>query len=201
MARADDDEEFAEYAVVALPRLRRIAFLLCEDRHRADDLAQSALTRTYVHWHRARAAENRDAYVGAILMNVFLGEQRTAWWRRTTVHASPELAMPEAQLSAGEGISAEELLDLRSALRMLPPRQRAVIVLRYYCDYSIEQTAQVLGCTAGTVKSQTSKALLRLRGILIPLHEQGHDSVEPSYGVQAAVPSLPVKTSITGREL
>lgn len=77
MATIDDEDEFAEYAANALPRLRRIAFLLCQDWHRADDLTQSALARLYVHWRRAKAADDLDAYLRAILMNVFLAEQRT----------------------------------------------------------------------------------------------------------------------------
>jgi RNA polymerase sigma-70 factor (sigma-E family) len=166
----DPEGEFAEYAAGALPRLRRIAFLLCQDWHRADDLTQSALTNLYVHWRRARAAENRDAYVGAILTNAFLAEQRTAWWKRTSVRAEPDAEPPAfgAPGGGGRGLPVEELLDLRAALHTLAPRRRATVVLRYYCDYSIEQTAQLLGCSTGTVKSQTAKALAQLRDALEP---------------------------------
>jgi RNA polymerase sigma-70 factor (sigma-E family) len=183
MAGIDDEEEFAEYAAGSLPRLRRIAFLLCQDWHRADDLTQSALTNLYVHWRRAKAAENRDAYVGAILMNAYLAEQRTAWWKRTSVRPEP-VGEPSAALAtaaAGRGAPVEELLDLRAALRTLAPRRRATVVLRYYCDYSVEQTAQLLGCSAGTVKSQTAKALLQLRGALEP-----QDAVGGAEGAEAA---------------
>jgi RNA polymerase sigma-70 factor (sigma-E family) len=173
MAAIADEDEFAEYAANALPRLRRIAFLLCQDWHRADDLTQSALTRLYLHWRRAKAAENPDAYLGAILMNVYLSEQRTSWWKRTSVRSEPTEAAPAAWAGASGGAGGhhdqlEDLLDLRAALQTLPPRRRATIVLRYYCDYSVEQTAQLLGCSPGTVKSQTSKALTQLRDVLEP---------------------------------
>jgi RNA polymerase sigma-70 factor (sigma-E family) len=168
-----DEDEFAEYAANALPRLRRIAFLLCQDWHRADDLTQSALTRLYLHWRRARRAENLDAYLGAILMNVYLSEQRTSWWRRTSVRSEPTEAAPDAWAGAGGSAGGhrdrvEDLLDLRAALQTLAPRRRATIVLRYYCDYSVEQTAQLLGCSPGTVKSQTARALAQLRDELEP---------------------------------
>ena len=170
MARIADEDEFAEYAANALPRLRRIAFLLCQDWHRADDLTQSALTRLYLHWRRAKTADNLDAYVGAILMNVYLSEQRTSWWKRTSVRSEPTEAAPAtwAGGAGGHGYQVENLLDLRAALQTLAPRRRATVVLRYYCDYSIEQTAQLLGCSPGTVKSQTSKALTQLRYLLEP---------------------------------
>lgn len=161
MAGNDDEGDFADYAAGALARLRRVAFLLCQDWHRADDLTQNALTRLYTHWRRARTVENLDAYVGTILLNAFLSEQRTAWWRRTSVRPEPGESLPRA--ADDDGAHVEELLDLRAALRTLAPRKRAVVVLRYYCDYSVEQTAQILGCSAGTVKSQTSKALAQLK--------------------------------------
>ena len=162
MAGTQDEEAFAEYAAGALARLRRIAFLLCQDWHRADDLTQNALTRLYVHWRRAGSVENLDAYVGTILFNAYLSEQRTSWWKRTHVRSEPGELRPAAGTAAeaaGDGAArVEEILDLRAALHTLAPRRRAVVVLRYYCDYSVEQTAQVLGCSTGTVKSQTSRA-------------------------------------------
>jgi RNA polymerase sigma-70 factor (sigma-E family) len=173
MAGIADEDEFAEYAANALPRLRRIAFLLCQDWHRADDLTQSALTRLYLHWRRAKAADNLDAYLGAILMNVYLSEQRTSWWKRTSVRSEPTEASPDTWAGGGgDHDQVEDLLDLRAALQTLAPRRRATIVLRYYCDYSVEQTAQLLGCSPGTVKSQTAKALTQLRDVLEPDDEE-----------------------------
>jgi RNA polymerase sigma-70 factor (sigma-E family) len=163
MAGNDDEDAFAEYAAGALARLRRIAYLLCQDWHRAEDLTQIALTKLYVHWRRASAADNLDAYVSAILMNAYLSEQRTSWRRRTHVFADAADLLPPA---ADAEAPPEDALDLRAALRTLPPGRRAIVVLRYYCDYSIDQTAQLLGCSAGTVKSQTSRALTQLRDVL-----------------------------------
>jgi RNA polymerase sigma-70 factor (sigma-E family) len=166
MVGKSDEEEFVEYAAEALPRLRRIAYLLCQDWHRADDLTQSTLTQVFVHWRRTKAAENRDAYIGAILTNAFLSEQRTSWWKHTTVRAEPVEPRPDG--TGDERAPVEDVLDLRAALHTLSPRRRATIVLRYYCDYSVEQTALLLGCSPGTVKSLTSKAIVQLRDVLSP---------------------------------
>ena len=196
MAVIADEDEFAEYAANALPRLRRIAFLLCQDWHRADDLTQSALTRLYLHWRRAKGADNLDAYLGAILMNVYLSEQRTSWWKRTSVRSEPTEAAPAAWADGGGSAGGhhdqvEDLLDLRAALQTLAPRRRATIVLRYYCDYSIEQTAQALGCSPGTVKSQTAKALTQLRDVLEP-DDAGADADADSDRTEtAAIESAP----------
>jgi RNA polymerase sigma-70 factor (sigma-E family) len=170
MTRADHDGDFTAYVETQIPSLRRVAFLLCQDWHRADDLTQTALTRLYVHWRRASQAENRDAYLRAILLNVYLAEQRTSWWKRTDPQPESDLDHEEP---AGRGAAPDldALLDLRAAMKDLPPRRRAAVVLRYYCDLTVEQTAELLGCTAGTVKSQTSKALAQLREALGPLSE------------------------------
>ena len=210
MAGNEDEEAFSEYAAGALPRLRRIAFLLCQDWHRADDLTQNTLTRLYVHWRRAASVQNLDAYVGAILFNVFLSEQRTSWWKRTHVRSEPgELLSPDAAAvgpgaEGGGRAAVEDLLDLRAALHTLSPRRRAVIVLRYYCDYSIEQTAQVLDCSIGTIKSQTSRALEQLRDVLDPPTPTPTSPPPPASGAAAAPvrpsPSYRVVPSAPGRK-
>lgn len=202
MSGIDDEQGYAQYAAVALPRLRRIAYLLCQDWHRADDLTQNALTRLYVHWQRARKAENLDAYVGEILLNVYLAEQRTHWWKRTSVRAEPGepggesgAALASASGAVWGAVGVDESLDLRAALLTLPPRRRATVVLRFYCDFSIEQTAQLLGCTTGTVKSQTAKALAQLRGVL----ENGVDDSGDSSGDIGARRASEVQPSVPGR--
>src|SRR5258707_2488446 len=96
-------------------------------------------------------------------MNAYLSEQRTSWWKRTHVDPDAGELLPAAD---SERAPVEDLLDLRSALHRLAPGRRAIVVLRYYCDYSIEQTAQILGCSIGTVKSQTSRALGQRRVVL-----------------------------------
>jgi RNA polymerase sigma-70 factor (sigma-E family) len=158
MTTAQDDD-FAAYAAASIPSLRRLALLLCRNWHDADDLVQAALSKLCQHWHRAAAADSTDAYVRAILVREFVRGRRTAWARRVRVTAQPpEIRAPVADLDA--------LLDLQAAMTVLAPRQRAVLVLRYYCDLDVTQTAQALGCTPGTIKSQTAKALSTLRRTL-----------------------------------
>ena len=192
MARADVEGEFTAYVAAQLPSLRRTAFLLCQDWHRADDLTQTAITRLYVHWRRASNAGNMDAYLRAILLNVFLGEQRTGWWKRTRPHAAPEheAALPQT----GAPPDVEALLDLRAALEGLAPRRRAAVVLRYYCDLSIEETARMLGCSEGTVKSQTSKGLAQLRDALDPFPVATNMPTTPTSPTTAISPSTPGRT-------
>jgi RNA polymerase sigma-70 factor (sigma-E family) len=153
------DDEFTQYVAARLAAFRRLAFLLCQDWHRADDLVQATITRLYVHWSRASAVEHTDAYVRTILVREFLGEQRSGWARRVSLH-------PEAPERPDLPPDRDAVLDVRAALVAIPPRQRATLVLRFYCDLSVEQTAELLGCSAGTVKSQTAKGLAALRARL-----------------------------------
>jgi RNA polymerase sigma-70 factor (sigma-E family) len=157
------DDEFTQYVTARLPWLGRVAYLLCQDRHRSEDLVQTAITRLYVHWRRAVAADNLDGYARTILVRVYLSERSSAWSRR--VRVLPALPDHTAPARAAD-VDAE--LDLRAALARLAPRQRAAVVLRYYCDLSVDQTAAVLGCSAGTVKSQTARGLDTLRRLVAP---------------------------------
>jgi RNA polymerase sigma-70 factor (sigma-E family) len=159
VTRAGRDREFTDYVGARSGWLRRIAFLLCQDWDHSDDLVQAAFTSLYVHWSRIRGADHLDAYTRTILVRVYLGEQRSGWARKVTLAAW----LPE---EVSETPDQEAALDVREALTALPPRQRATIVLRYYCDLNIDQTATALGCSAGTVKSQTSKGLVALRQAL-----------------------------------
>jgi RNA polymerase sigma-70 factor (sigma-E family) len=172
---APRDQEFADYVTASLGRLRRLAYLLCQDRDRTDDLVQAAITRLYVHWGRARSVEHIDAYVRTILVRVYLNDRRSPW--ATNVDLSRDL--PDTASAAAD---RDDALDLRAALAGLPPRQRATLVLRFYCDLSVEQTAAQLGCSAGTVKSQTAKGLAVLRGRL------GADADHPADAAGPAVP-------------
>jgi len=156
------DDEYTEYISARMMSLRRTAYLLCQDWHRADDLVQAAITKLYVHWSRARAADHIDAYARTVLVREFLGERRSAWARRVRLDGQLTRA------STGETSDHDALLDLRAALGAVPPRQRATLVLRFYCDLNVEQTAQILGCSPGTVKSQTVKGLAALRRALDP---------------------------------
>lgn len=154
------DAEFTEYVSARAAELRRVAYLLCQDWHHADDLVQDAITRLYLHWNRARAVEHLDAYARVVLIREFLGERRSGWARRATTGRVPDLPGPSPDHDA--------VVDLRAALAELPARQRATLVLRFYCDLNIDQAAEALGCSAGTVKSQTAKGLDALRRALQP---------------------------------
>ncbi|TQS46103.1 SigE family RNA polymerase sigma factor [Cryptosporangium phraense] len=153
------EQAYREFAQGHLPGLHRLAYVLCQDWHRADDLVQGALLQLYVHWDKASAATDRAAYARTVLVRVFLNERRTSWSRRVVLVDSP----PEL---AGASPEVEDSVTLRTALAALPPRQRAVLVLRFYTDLSVDQTADALSCSPGTVKSQTSKALATLRRAL-----------------------------------
>ncbi len=158
-------DDFTEYVTARAGWLRKVAYLLCGDWHRADDLVQSAITRLYANWARASRADNLDGYARRTLVNTFLAEQRTSWWRRVDLRGT-EHERPEP----GEDVDAA--LDLRAALARLPARQRATVVLRYFSDLPVSETAQALGCSEGTVKSQTSKAVETLRELLgTPIRE------------------------------
>lgn len=154
--------------------MRRIAYLLCQDWQRADDLVQVTITRLYVRWDRARTLEHIDGYARTMLIREYLGEQRSGWSRRVSLDA----AVPD---TPGPVADCDTAIDLRAALASLPPRQRATVVLRYYCDLSVEQSAELLGCSTGTVKSQTAKAIGALRGRLDPIEASATPSVPPSF--------------------
>lgn len=167
------DAEFTEYVSARLTALRRVAYLLCQDWHCADDLVQAAITRLYVHWGRARAVDHTDAYARVILVREFLSERRSPWARRVTLSDQ----LPEPADTAADHAAA---LDVRTALAELPRRQRATLVLRFYCDLNVDQTARILRCSPGTVKSQTAKGLDSLRRALEPAGTPGPDRERPA---------------------
>ena len=152
----DRDAEFTRFVGERTAWLRKVAFLLCQDWHRADDLVQTTITQAYVHWRRVRSADDQDAYVRRMLVNAFLAERRAGWLSRVSLTAQP----PERP---GHDPDATTGIALRAALAEIPPRQRAALVLRYFCDLTVEDTADALGCSIGTVKSQTARGLVALR--------------------------------------
>ena len=163
------DAEFTEFVAMRMTALRRVAYLLCQDWHRADDLVQVAITRLYANWHRASVMDHTEAYVRTILVREYISERRSGWARRVSLDGGvPERTSPQPDRDA--------MLDMSAALAGLPPRQRATIVLRFYCDLTVDQVAEVLGCTAGTVKSQTAKGLSALRLALEPSESNGSDA-------------------------
>ncbi|MCP2248549.1 SigE family RNA polymerase sigma factor [Lentzea aerocolonigenes] len=153
----DRDREFGEYVDARALVMRRTAFLLCGDWHRAEDIVQTALIKLYGAWSRVRR-DSVDAYARKVLVRTAIDDGRRGFFQRErTVDAVPE--SPVADHSSD--------LDLKLALDALPPGQRAVVVLRYWEDLSITETARILGRTEGTVKSQAAKGLAALRDLLV----------------------------------
>ncbi|MEU3958299.1 SigE family RNA polymerase sigma factor [Streptomyces buecherae] len=166
MREAVREREFREYAEARQAHLRRNAYLLCGDWHLAQDLTQTTLMKLYAAWGRVRRDGNVDAYARTILTRTFIDQHRKGRWREETVEEVPEA--PEAEADA-----PELRLVMRSALMELPPRYRAVLVLRFWEDWSVEQTAEALRVTPGTVKSQSARGLKRLRGLVEGLVGEG----------------------------
>jgi RNA polymerase sigma-70 factor (sigma-E family) len=155
---AADEGAFRAYAVTRRPALRRTAFLLCGDWHQADDLVQATMVKLYVAWPRIRSSEPPDGYTHRILVRCYLDERRRPWRRESPVEMVADIGAPVNP--------TDELLDLRAALGQLPRRQRATLLMRFWLDASVAQTADALGCSEGTVKSQTARAVTTLRGLL-----------------------------------
>ncbi|WP_296603327.1 SigE family RNA polymerase sigma factor [Nocardioides sp.] len=151
---------FERFVAESSDRLVRTAYLLCGDRGHAEDLVQTALLRTARRWGRAR--RQPEAYARRVVVNL----AKDRW--RDLARRPNETAMgdTEVAITVSDGIADRDQL-LRAA-RALPEGQRAVLVLRYFDDLSIEDTARALGCTTGSVKSQTARALSRLRAALTP---------------------------------
>jgi RNA polymerase sigma-70 factor (sigma-E family) len=160
------DDEYTEYAAARLSSLRRLAAVLCDDWQRADDLVQATLTKLYVRWSRVRAASHPDAYARTVLVREFIHERRSPWAK--WVSLTGEMTDPPAAM-----VDHDAVLDLRAAVAALPARQRATLVLRFYCDLNVDQSAEILGCSPGTVKSQTARALDTVRRALTPAQSPG----------------------------
>lgn len=148
------DEEFTEFAAARQQAMYRHAYLLCGDPDSAQDLVQATLLKLYRAWPRVSRADNLAAYARTTMVRTYLDGQRR-WRRERAWHARPD--------GAAAPPSADLRLTLLAALAELPPRGRAAVVLRYWDDLSIEQTAEALGCGAGTVKGLCSRALAVLR--------------------------------------
>jgi RNA polymerase sigma-70 factor (sigma-E family) len=152
-----DDEEFAEFAHAAAERLRTTAFMLCHDWHLAQDLTQTALTKLFLSWGRAAQADNLLAYAQKILLRAYLDHRR----RRSSTESIPGVLHEPAYRD-----SPELRLTMLDALGQLPARDRAIVILRYFEDYSVEQVADVLEIPVSVVKSQTRRSLGKLRELL-----------------------------------
>jgi RNA polymerase sigma-70 factor (sigma-E family) len=156
-----DDDEFIAFAHAAAPRLRRTAFLMCRDWHLAQDLTQITLTRAYVSWKRVSGTANVEAYTRKILLRALLDHQR----RRSSQEVSIA-AVPESPADPNGQQGTDLRLTLLDALGSLPERDRAIVVLRYWEDLSVETVAEVLGISTAVVKTQSARSLTRLRALL-----------------------------------
>jgi RNA polymerase sigma-70 factor (sigma-E family) len=159
--------EFVAFIRVHRPDLVRTAVLLCAgDEAHAEDLVQTTLTRLYLSWPRVRRADSALAYSRRCLTHVFIDEARRAHRRRETSVAEPADVLGRAAAEAVPDFDLDLRMVMLTALSSLGPRQRAVVVLRHWHDLDVEETARILGCSPGTVKSQNARALAHLREYL-----------------------------------
>jgi RNA polymerase sigma-70 factor (sigma-E family) len=166
----EDAADFAEFAETASPQLRRTAFLLCGNWHTAEDLVQTTLAKMFVSWPKIRRRDAARAYAARTLVNTYLADKRS---KRATEIITDRL--PECPV---EPHAPETRMVVLGALATLPPRARAVVVLRYWEDLSIDQVAAVLGCSPGNVKSLAAGALGKLRAV-VDEALTGYDPAEP----------------------
>lgn len=154
------DEEFVAFAEAAAPRLRRTAYLMCRDWHLAQDFTQTALAKMYAAWSRVVRADNIDAYSRKVLLRVVLDHRRRL--------SGQELVVPGLAVDSDPARPEQPALRLTmiDALGCLPPRDRAIVVLRYWEDQSVETVAETLGVSVSVVKTQSRRSLARLRELL-----------------------------------
>ncbi|MGC9668133.1 SigE family RNA polymerase sigma factor [Planosporangium sp. 12N6] len=158
-----DDEarvRFGEFVAARTHTLIRVAYMLTGDQHAAEDLLQSALTKTAARWRTLRH-EDPEGYVRTVMYR-----EQVSWWRRLGRHREVAVDPPPDRVAADTTGNTDLRLSVRTALLRLPPAQRAVLVLRYFEDLTETQAADVLGCSVGTVRSRTHRALARLRELL-----------------------------------
>ncbi|MFE9423891.1 SigE family RNA polymerase sigma factor [Kitasatospora sp. NPDC006697] len=156
---------FEEFASSRARRLFQVGYLICGDWHQAQDLVQIALGKLYASWGRLQRQvpeSGLDAYARKVLLNSYLSQRRLRRSGELAVAELPETA------AAGDGATAELRLTLLQALRQLPPRNRAVVVLRYLEDHSTEAVAEMLNTSPSAVKSLNTRSLARLRELLGP---------------------------------
>ena len=162
----DAEREFADFAESTWRELRRTAYLMCGDWARAEDATQDALVKVFASWRRVRGPRVRG-YAHKVVASAVLDQARRPWRREHATGAVPEGARadPTGDLDRRDVVMR--------ALATLGPRQRACLVLRYDVDLTVDETARILGISAGTVKSQTARALDSLRALLEPTRSGG----------------------------
>jgi RNA polymerase sigma-70 factor (sigma-E family) len=158
------DDEFQSFVIGRWPRLMRTAFLLTGEQHAAEDLVQSTLEQIYVAWRRVGAADDPEAYVRRVMINAHARKHR----RRLKEFLAPkdDSGLTHEVPDSDDRIArADDRGALLTALAQLPPRQREAVVLRYWEDLSESQTAEAMGCSVGSVKSNAAKGIAKLRAI------------------------------------
>jgi RNA polymerase sigma-70 factor (sigma-E family) len=153
-----EPEGFRDYVAARSTALLRTAWLLTGDWFLAQDLVQDALTRTWLRWDRVQRRDAPDAYVRKVMLSIYLSWRRRRWNGEIAAASLPEMPDPADTYAA-----ADLRQSLQRALAALGARQRAVVVLRFFDDLTETQVADTMGCSVGTVKSQSAKALARLR--------------------------------------
>jgi RNA polymerase sigma-70 factor (sigma-E family) len=162
MTRDSRDEAFSAFVQARRTHLRRIAYAVCADWHRADDLVQTALVKLYVAWPRIHRDGAEEAYVRRIIVRANVDEHRRPWRRE-------RVGLPEIDRPAPVPLAVEERSALFEALQALPTMQRKVVVLRYWLGLSVAETAHELRIGEGTVKSHASRGLEKLQATLTVL--------------------------------
>ena len=157
----EHDASYVAFVTARQAQLRRIAYAVCRDDARAEDVLQEALVKLYLSWGSLREAGREEAFARRIIVNADLDQRRRPWHRRR----SP-LPVEHFDRAGRTGTGVEERVDLVAALRQLPVMQRRTVVLRYWLGLSVEETAEELTIREGTVKSHASRGLAALRSVL-----------------------------------
>ena len=163
MRTEDRDAAFTEFVATRRTHLRRVAYAICGDWHRADDLVQTALVKLYVAWPRIHREGHEEAYVRTIIVRANIDEHRRPWRREQS-------GLPEREEPAREPLPVEERDALFEALQSLPVMQRKTVLLRHWLGLSVAETAQELRIGQGTVKSHSHRGLESLRSVLTQYH-------------------------------
>jgi RNA polymerase sigma factor (sigma-70 family) len=176
--RPEEEAEFAAYVTSRREHVRRAAYLMCRDWHKADDLAQTAFVKLYGAWDTVRDRGALDSFVRSCLVRATVDESRRPWRHETSTEELPERARTAAPVgfggSTGRAVAGDmsgAVVDrqlMRQALEQVPSGQRAVLVLRFYEGLDVAAAAAALGCSEGNVKSQTARGLQALKAALGP---------------------------------
>ena len=158
----EDQDGFREFVASRLVPLRKLAYVTCGDWHTAEDAVANALAKLYPRWRRV---DRPDLYVQTLVFRAAIDEMRRPWRRE---HSASD-SLPDMHEADTSG-ATDERLRIRAALLAVPPKQRTVLVLRYYAGLTVEETAEVLGTQPETVKSHTARGLARLRTTLARSH-------------------------------